>query len=653
MKRFTFILTLSAIFFTSFAGADSGITSSAAFNRLSSQAATTEGASIVIQLKHNRTASKNLAHGHNPTAQADAAMNAAAHAIQNGFLRSPSIKSMVGKDIKNVSKFDFIPFMAMKVNSKGLKALAKNPNVVSIEEDIVVRPALWQSAPAVKQTPYPWSYPSYSGNGQIVAIVDTGVDKFHPMFWNKVISEACFLSGPGPQCPNGGPVCIGAGCAPDEYYHGTHVAGVAAGHYIPSQNLGGIAHKADIFAIKVLNTYAFGRFSDITKALLHVYASRNSFGAKKIAGVNVSIAGVGTVVEYFGYCDAQFPSMLSAINQLRSVRIPTMIAAGNNFWSNGTTAPGCISRAITVGSNTLFTGPSNFTNDDDFVDIYAPGSPIVSAYKLNGYKTSSGTSQATPHVTGAMTLLKQVQPTASVHALLAALQSTGKLLWSYKSNLWLERISILSARASLGTTPNPFGLNFNGPSHLNYVNKIGSWVVQYGSAISAGTVKKNNTLFFKQRSWGNQAVNARVVRIGQPGAANWIAVRAGGTSHCGNATVFGQCRPWSGYFFQYRGNGQYSVWKRVNGAWTVLRHWTLHGAVNPGTAWNLLQVHAIDNQLKFFINGALVWAGTDAELRYGKTGVGFFRDDATISQFRVDYISTIPLTTPVHYYGIP
>src|SRR5204862_771645 len=99
-------------------------------------------------------------------------------------------------------------------------------------------PTLAQSVPLV-QGDQAWSA-GYDGTGRVVAIVDTGVDKSHPFLLNKVVAEACFSSFAAGHstslCPNGQSQQIGVGagvpCGPLNLgcWHGTHVAGIAAGN---------------------------------------------------------------------------------------------------------------------------------------------------------------------------------------------------------------------------------------------------------------------------------------------------------------------------------------------------------------------------------------------------------------------------------------
>jgi len=88
--------------------------------------------------------------------------------------------------------FAIIPFMAVEANLSELAALALLSEVASLEEDRVAAPSLAQSVPLIGGTTA-WSS-GYTGAGQAIAILDSGVDKLHPFLAGKVVSEACYSS---------------------------------------------------------------------------------------------------------------------------------------------------------------------------------------------------------------------------------------------------------------------------------------------------------------------------------------------------------------------------------------------------------------------------------------------------------------------------
>ena len=89
----------------------------------------------------------------------------------------------------------------MEVDAAALEALASDPEVVSIEEDKLLKPMLEESVSLIG-APRAWSQ-GFSGSGQTIAILDTGVDRDHPFLRGKVVSEACYSgSGRGESlCP--------------------------------------------------------------------------------------------------------------------------------------------------------------------------------------------------------------------------------------------------------------------------------------------------------------------------------------------------------------------------------------------------------------------------------------------------------------------
>ena len=267
------------------------------------------------------------------------------------------------------------------------------------------------------------------GAGSVVAVVDTGVDVGHPFFaaTPKTIWEACFaqtFSAYASACPggpmgvtdspapgSGGPCGTVADCA-----HGTHVAGIAVGG-TGTTPVSGIAPAASLVAINVFSVSGLGKVSAAESAIINslqwLYNKRALFSG--LSSVNLSV-GDGSLQT--GYCDSD--PLKPAIDQLAGVGISTVIAAGNEGRANGGSSPGCISSALTVGAIDDTTGQStSYSNDGPQVDVMAGGQSICSAIPSGSSSTwptclgptggtfrySSGTSMATPAVSGAIAVM--------------------------------------------------------------------------------------------------------------------------------------------------------------------------------------------------------------------------------------------------------
>jgi subtilisin family serine protease len=333
-----------------------------------------------------------------------------------------------------LQQFSALPLMVLRVDSSGLEALAANPLVKTISEDRPVALALAQSVPLI-DADLAWAA-GYSGSGWNVAVLDTGVDSSHEFLAGKVVAEACFSTTDVPSsvttlCPNGLETQTGAGAATPctgitGCDHGTHVAGIAVGN---NGSLFGVAKDAGLIAVQVFsrvdnetycgvgNTPCVLTFtSDYIAALDWVYSQSGSF---QIASVNMSFGGGG----YTEPCDTE-PAK-TAIDQLASVGIASVIASGNSGYIDAISAPGCISSAISVGSTDKFDQLSGFSNVAWFLSLLAPGSSITSSIPGDLYASKSGTSMAAPHVAGAWAVMKASNPAASVGAILTAFQDTG------------------------------------------------------------------------------------------------------------------------------------------------------------------------------------------------------------------------------------
>ncbi len=367
-----------------------------------------------------------------------------------------------------VRRFRNIPYLAMEVDAAALSDLLQNPEVISVQEDLPVPPSLAVST-SIIGAPDAWDA-GYSGSGQAVAVLDTGIQKTHPFLSGKVVSEACYSTNSSANsssslCPGGVENSTATGSALNcdvsipGCDHGTHVAGIVAGK---GTSFSGVAKDADLISIQVFSRIDDPVFcgvpscvgswtSDQIQALERVLELSATID---IASVNLSLGGRAyTTTES---CDLNNAAMKTAIDNLRSVDVATVIASGNYSRINAISAPGCISTAISAGSTNDTEAISGFSNEANFLSLYAPGAGIWSSVPFNHFSSKSGTSMATPHVAGAWAILKQRAPATSVDTALLALQTTGVPITSTLGTWTTSRIRARARITShFGTSMHP------------------------------------------------------------------------------------------------------------------------------------------------------------------------------------------------------
>jgi hypothetical protein len=146
--------------------------------------------------------------------------------------------------------------------------------------------------------------------------------------------------------------------------------------------------------------------------------------AHVIPAVNISLGGQTYTSQ--SACDADNAAYKAAIDNLRSVDVATVVAAGNNGLSNGLSEPACISSAVSVSATTDVDTFHAFANRAPFLSLWAPGVNIrAPEWQVTGYKNATGTSMAAPHAAGAWAILREAVPDAGVDQVLGALQTTG------------------------------------------------------------------------------------------------------------------------------------------------------------------------------------------------------------------------------------
>jgi MYXO-CTERM domain-containing protein len=368
-------------------------------------------------------------------------------------------------------RYAALPLLALEASPVELGALAEAESVLAIEANRPLRTSLSDSVPRVGADVTASS--GWDGRGQVVVIVDTGVQRSHPFFGGRGIggAEACFSF--GRDCPNGESTQLGPGAGrPCDYgtncWHGTHVAGVAAGW---NEEYHGVAPAASIVSVRVgsqstcdgspcaviFDSDALAALDYVADSLADVYP---------VAAVNMSFGSHATWSSESS-CDAENEPYKSGIDALVALGIPVVASAGNASPEPGVAAPACVSSAIGVGA-------SGDTSDEVWsssnagppLDLLAPGTNVTSS--MPGlYAAASGTSMAAAHVTGALAVLRQADPAASVAALRLALESSGVPLTDPRSGLVRPRIQLDDALRSRAPAACFDGLDNDGDGRVD------------------------------------------------------------------------------------------------------------------------------------------------------------------------------------------
>jgi subtilisin family serine protease len=237
-----------------------------------------------------------------------------------------------------------------------------------------------------------------SGVGIKVAVLDTGLDLGHPDFAGRLITPMTFVGQPV-QDLNG---------------HGTHTAGTACGTKAPAGATPryGIAFKAPIFVGKVLTNSGAGSTATV------------------LAGMNWAIANRCVAISMSLGSNSPVQAAYTAAGAAALGKGCLIIAAAGNSGPLGHTgAPANSPTIMAVASlDPVTLAPSSFSSIGK-IDIAAPGRDVFSAYpRPTKYKTLSGTSMATPHVSGCAALWAESSPALRGLALWKKLQSTAKPL---------------------------------------------------------------------------------------------------------------------------------------------------------------------------------------------------------------------------------
>lgn len=278
-----------------------------------------------------------------------------------------------------------------------------------------------------------WDELGVDGAGVRVAVLDTGVDMRHPDLAGRMVTDD-----PADPTYPGGWIWFDGNGNPgrtrpsDDDGHGTHVSGTIVGGASSGTAIG-VAPGARLMHAQVLPG-GEGTWAQVLGGMQWSIAPFTWDGTPAGAPANVVNMSIGVR----GY----LPETVDVAKAIRASGAFPSFSIGNECEPGGTTSPGNVFDAFGVGatgrdetvpwwscggvvSRRSWSGaPADWPESYVKPDVTAPGDAVLSAAPGGGYETRSGTSMATPHVTGVVALMRSAVPGLTVEDAMAALRDT-------------------------------------------------------------------------------------------------------------------------------------------------------------------------------------------------------------------------------------
>ncbi len=354
--------------------------------------------------------------------------------LSDGAARS-HVRDLVGQRGGSIGSFFTIVNVATAVlpNIDAVKSIAGSDHIAVIEAQIMATTLMEDSVPAVKAAPSLEYSPQtahdlgFTGSGVTIAIIDTGVDNEHPLLQGSFVAGVDFTRPSTPLSPRDGTF------DPDDRSgHGTGVASIALGREV--EGLAGAAPDAGLIDLKIVTALNQDVNPISDEFLLSLQWCMDNAGTdwghgyKGVDVVSISL-GVGPGDGALG----------QAIDELVGNGIVVVQSAGNSAGpysdQNQTSWP---DRAIIVAGldnkqtvdreddeiwSTSTSGPRTDDGDEDPMDelkpdlaapavgmTFASHSQTSNVQPASGMSQGSGTSYATPHVSGTVALMLEANP---------------------------------------------------------------------------------------------------------------------------------------------------------------------------------------------------------------------------------------------------
>ncbi|MDX1916332.1 MAG: S8 family serine peptidase [Methylophilus sp.] len=356
-----------------------------------------------------------------------------AHKVtQYQLLKSKVDKTLVRSDITHLKSYSHLPLALKRFGSEvALKSWAVLPGVKAIHENVRLHTVLTESLPLINQPQV--INASQGGAGTTVVVIDNGID------YTKAAFGFCTAPNvPAASCKV--VVSTNLVTSPNTATeHGTNVAAIVLG----------VAPQAKIAMLNVFDSAGGASASSVINAINWAITNKATYN---IVSINLSLAG-GT--KFTSACNGDWSK--TPINNAKNAGITVVAASGNSGYINGIESPACAPAAISVGAvyDSNIGGPNwgvctdnstaadqvtCFSNSASFLTMLAPGANINAA----GI-SQTGTSQASPHVAGAVAVLRALYPNEALTQTQARMTNSGQSVLDTRNTITKPRLNLIEA----------------------------------------------------------------------------------------------------------------------------------------------------------------------------------------------------------------
>jgi subtilisin family serine protease len=357
-------------------------------------------------------------------------------------LQEKVLNSVDPAEVSLLFQYENLPLLFVHVRSqRGALELAGLPEVLRLHENEQLEHQLTESLPLIHQPEA--AAAGKAGAGTAVAVLDTGCD------FSRAPFGSCTSAGAA-----GCKVAYAADFAPedgsrDDNGHGTNVSAIVLG----------VAPSSKVIALDVFDG-AGAPSSAILQAVDWTIKNRTTYN---IVAMNMSLGG-GL---FTSACTNDV--FATALANARSAGVVPVIASGNNGSSTSVASPACVPAAVSVGavydanvgglsypsvgcndSSSAADKITCFSNSNALLSMLAPGATITAG----GY-TMTGTSQATPHVAGAMAVVRSAFPNEALNDSVARLTGTGPMIADSRNSVSRHRLDLQAALSGGSGVNNP------------------------------------------------------------------------------------------------------------------------------------------------------------------------------------------------------